>query len=243
MKQPIKAVMLPTEDIPLPPFITIRQNRYRELSDHPTYQTNKFDGRDNPQYLYITVSQYAEPIKDGDWCYYPKYKNPIRLFDSSISNTPFKIIASNDPKLTFIKIHERAIPKLDPTDLDFIPSIHKISQLQQSFIKEFITNPDGEWEVEYNTNNIHNQEVMFHEERKENFFEDRINGVWKSYIPLQKTLKLNQDNTVNITSAKEKMYSNKEMVRSFITGFNIGLNSTDTKNFNKSLKNWIKKNL
>ena len=60
-------------------------------------------------------------------------------------------------------------------------------------------------------------------------------------------LKLNQDNTVNITSVKEKMYSREDVEtlikESFVKGMEISEWNqpwTKTKLF---LKNWIKENL
>ena len=43
------------------------------------------------QHLYIITDDVP---KEGDWCYYPKYVDPIRLFDQSITNTPFKVVAT-----------------------------------------------------------------------------------------------------------------------------------------------------
>lgn len=64
MKKPSKVIILPTKDDLQPPFITIRQDRYGDLFDFPSYQEDEIDGRDNPQHLYITSD---EEVKKGDW--------------------------------------------------------------------------------------------------------------------------------------------------------------------------------
>jgi len=123
-----------------------------------------------PQYLYATISQDVEPIKEGDWhIFNGNFLTQATNRHGELVN-PFnrrKIIATTDPKI---------YAGYSTPGITFVP------QLQQSFLKEFVANPDGEWEVEYLTGHS----------------EDR--------------LKINQDNTVNITSVEEKMYSREEVV-------------------------------
>mgnify|MGYP003643576359 CR=1 FL=1 len=167
------------------------------------------------EYYYLYVTEGVKPIK-GDWVMNTNKDAVYQYTGHGSSGNRDKVIATDDPKLTKssnwveadVQGHWECTNCGGWTELteDRTCKCKPVSKLQQSFIKEYAANPDGEWEVEYNTNNIHNQEVMFHEEHKEKFFEDRINGVWKSYIPLQTTLKLNQNNEVNITSVNKCLY-------------------------------------
>lgn len=222
MKQLIKAVMLPTEDDVQPPFVSIRQNRYGDWDDFPIYQTNKHDGRDNPHYVYITVPQDVEPIKKGDWFIqiHQGTKSLVKCDtqNKDVVNTcqskflkAFKIIATTDPKLinSEWKSHYTSEESFG------------VAKVQQSFLKEFVKNPDGEWEVDYNTcpigpngNVIGTNQPYPYDELICNF-----TIVYK--------LKLNQDNEVDITSnelanaakfyrdkTKEMMYSKEEKMYS-----------------------------
>ena len=156
------------------------------------------------KYLYATVS--VEPIKNGNWFYNIK-SNIVFKNDSGEtvpkSDTEFKIIATDDPKLT-IEV---------PGTWD-----KPMPQLQQSFLKEFVNNPDGEWEVEY----------MEYPNLPKN--DPRL----KEWIKP----KLNQENEVNITSVEEKMYSLQEHKHDLRTV--IALCKQEP---NFRLEDWIKENL
>lgn len=52
--------------------------------------------------------------------------------------------------------------------------------------------------AEYKTNNIHNQEVMYHNEWKQYFFEDIVEGEHRT-IYLEESLKVNPDNSVDVS--------------------------------------------
>jgi hypothetical protein len=194
MKKKIKAVMLPTGD-----------NSSNLLKCIKSFDINyedpeqrDFDNEGNislgvgiyadtefyqHQHLYVTVSQY---IIRGEQVYYiDKFTN--KLISSGGAEYGSKqdvIIATTDPKLkNTISI-----------GIDGTSMFKTIPQLQQSFLKEYVANPDGEWEVEYETKTLMKPADVYVEEVKTK-------------------LKLNQDNTVNITSVEEKMYSLSDLER------------------------------
>jgi len=201
-KESIKVVMLPTEKA------TSLWDCGSDLCFDDKATLESVDSIWRPQYVYIIVSQDVDPIKEGDWCYFPEQvKDNLKIvqiekFDNSATfviygkgryydyvNRGRKIIATTDPKL---KIAD--FPELENTAYRSLP------KLQQSFLKEYVANSDGEFEVEY--------------ERQSN------NGEWKDVLLPSEwgdsnptRLKLNQDNTVNITSVKEKMYSSLDVIR------------------------------
>tara|TARA_R110000787_G_scaffold286182_1_gene403593 strand:- start:570 stop:1223 length:654 start_codon:yes stop_codon:yes gene_type:complete len=194
MKQKTKVVMLPTEDeshIINDKLLGLQYNSI-PLDNSLLY---------NPQHLYITVSQDVEPIKEGDW-----YIDDISSVRKSITSDEYywksrqdyvKIIATTDPKL---------LPVIDESDNMKTDNRYVgLPQLQQSFLKEFVANPDGEWEVEYEENIIvtQNSPILQHQ------------GSNPEIVPhkLEYELKLNKDNTVNIISVKEKVYSLSDLER------------------------------
>lgn len=241
MKQPVKVVMLPTEDI-----TRLYKDEHTHLHHIKYNDHSLFDALDNgsSQHLYITVSQDVEPIKKGDWCLdvigvplgaSPKVRVATKDFakDSIGTNDAYKIIATTDPKLlkranwisTDVQGYWECANCEEWTELteDRTCKCKPVAKLLQSFLKEFVANPNGKWEVEYETNNINNQEIIFHEEHKENFFEDRIDGIWKPYIPLKVKLKLNSNNTVNISFVEPKVYTEEEMSMHYDKAFVEGL--------------------
>ncbi len=223
-KKSIKVVMLPTE----------KQSRYAEegqisafkdgsalqliskqfASGHPMKR-----GAALSHYIYITVSQNVEPIKDGDWVfclstYYnnskhppEQYINPIRKWiETDNCKSCRKIIATTDPKLKLkvVDYNARKQPKYNPITEEFSGKDRykhiSIPQLQQSFLKEFVANPDREWEVEYETT----YDCLCYNSQEH---KNKCGG--KGYeVPCEDeylTLKLNQDNTVNITAITSKL--------------------------------------
>jgi hypothetical protein len=105
-----------------------------------------------------------------------------------------KIIATTDPKLTVkeVKTFKDVSPATNIATFDTAIIYKPIPQVPQSFLKEFVANPDGEWEVEY-------------EEKQQFESADDYN------YGFGLELKLNKDSTVNITSVKEKVYSRAEV--------------------------------
>jgi|TARA_R110000822_G_scaffold152112_9_gene291381 hypothetical protein len=190
MKQPIKVVMLPTED--KYPTIFLRDD---DMLIHNTLKMIKwFDVIG--YHLYITVSQDVEPIKEGDWCI-EGVKNicPLQLvlvtkedlnrcLENQKCGSCRKIIATNDPKL-FTRTSF-----LEDISNNTVSLKCNLPQLQQSSLEEFVANPDGEWEVEYNdTCDVERGQCCCSERD--------VDCELHSF-----KLKLNQNNTVNITSVE-----------------------------------------
>jgi hypothetical protein len=185
MKNPIKVVLLPTKD---------KTSISIDPTGHYHYEsiTNDYGGY---KYPYITVSQEVEPIKEGDWFLKPIYKSAIKTeYEPIQADKGYfegygydfedcrKIIATDDPKLVY---NHRKVHDVQAVSME--SSYHKpIPQLQQSFLKEFVANPDGKYEVEYE-NKQHS--INYHKD------------IWKDNF----VLKLNQDNTVNITSVEKNL--------------------------------------
>tara|TARA_R110000796_G_scaffold61674_2_gene142615 strand:+ start:1571 stop:2167 length:597 start_codon:yes stop_codon:yes gene_type:complete len=187
-----------------------------------------------PQHLYITVSQDVEPIKEGDWCFRIDTREVFktRAVSQNIigqadrggvrKDLCRKIIATND---------QLTVDKIATATYKAMFYKNTLPQIQQLFLKEYVANPDGEFEVEYKTV-THNKSV---------------NG----FAPMFTTneLKLNQDNTVNITAVKErgititnveeKLYSRKDM----LDAYRQGANNTEADDQDKAEDNWIKENL
>ena len=225
MKHKIQVVMLPTEDT-THLFISHSQGLPAYNERHWVMSTG--------QHLYITVSQDVEPIKEGDWYYWDDsyMSNSVGQQEICIKSDEKtdehcrKIIATTDPKLTFSHTisgysHEFKKP---------------IPQVQQSFLKEYVSNPEGEWEVEYEFKRVECY----------NYNGDHIgkscsckSGDFRDVYEL----KLNQDNTVNITSVEEKMYSRKE-VESILFQYAEDEHAWfSCKSEVDSFNNWIKENL
>ena len=152
-----------------------------------------------PQHIYITVSQDVEPIKEGDW--YIDDANIVRQSITSdkdywgVRQDYVKIIATTDPNLTITK----SATGYTETRSRTFTSTKPIPQLQQSFLKEFVANPDGKWEVEY-----YNVIPQSNGTRTDGKIFDEI-ALNNSLNTLQ-VFKLNQDNTVNITSMNKCLY-------------------------------------
>ena len=232
MKHKTKVVMLPTEDEGV---IMSEVGAYDTdmilISELP----EKLRGYERPHnHLYITVSQDVEPIKEGDWVIYDNGHNSpgfivkaVKTSDKIVYRLPNetwkdyghidggitpllkdvrKIIATTDPKL--IKLCSCEGTGYDGRkqcmDCKGNGTI-KIAQVQQSFLKEYVANPDGEWEVEYEF-----KRIECHNYNGEHVNKD-CSCKSGDFIDIYE-LKLNQDNTVNITAVEDKMYSMKEVI-------------------------------
>jgi len=213
MKHKIKVVLKETEDRTSKIWL---DNDNNKLLFDPLGVMNC-----NPMYVYITVSNDVEPIEEDD--YYIDLETKVVHMASNTHETwenEVKIISTTDPKLR--RTGDEGI-----IDIAFG---EELPQLSQSFIKEFVANPNGEWEVEYKNIQISSY-INKH---------TRLNVLQFEKIP-----KLNQDNTVNITSVEEKMYSREEVVGLL----HSSLDATKTtrprfrKIFSDQLNNWIKENL
>lgn len=188
MKHKIKVVMLPTED---------KSNIHimRGGDDWGLeYREGILPQKDiKPQHIYITVSQDVEPIKEGDWCIHNKTIFQVKSIERNRLVYPEgsrKVIATTDPKLVQKKI------VIGRDEIGNIYNSVFVPQVQQSFLEEYVANPDGGWEVEY-------ERKYFRGKNNKGNFENLTNSI---------KLKLNQDNEVTITSIEKKMYSREEVI-------------------------------
>ena len=221
MKHKIEAVILPTEDITdiiyNDSLDILVYKSHKDFSDYGV-QNNKHISY---QHLYIIVSQDVESIKEGDWtydtlnnCIEQVNKSTVDMINAGmLHNDNRKIIATNDPKLTSIVKQLELEGHSRPSEL--------LPQVQQSFLKEFVAKPDGEYEVEY-----------------EEDYDDTPLGKESWNI-----LKLNKDNTVNITSVKEKIYSKEKLKSMFRKIFIEGGKCARSFNYDFDVDDWIKENL
>ncbi|MGK0464817.1 hypothetical protein [Clostridium sp.] len=169
-------------------------------------------------HLYATVSKDVEPIKKGDWVINTVSntlgkiysKKPISKFNR---DTHRKIIATTDRKLTHPSTvqygnmtmidHNEDGSYYHAVDVEVEFSLSRkeliqrgviIPQIQQLFLKEFVANPEGKYEVEYEL--IHNGSD-----------ESIIGAVWEENYKL----KLNKDNTVNIIAVESCEHPYKKL--------------------------------
>lgn len=216
MKKPIQVIMLPTED---KKHLLTTKSLYKRTDGTSGYDIIQEDWSVKRQYLYITISQDVEPIKEGDYIKYGKrivqieeeggslgFKSFNEVAFLFIQPTHRKIIATTNPKLTIET-------ELDAYYRNGAGGAKKIPQIQQSFLKKYCdSNGESQWEVEYKT------VVSCHESYGTDILVE------------------NDDNTINITPVKEKMYSRSE-VESLLKAI--------TKGYCNDLRvdNWIRKNL
>ena len=191
MKNKVELVVLPTRDGSV--ICGTTQLEYRGID-------TQIDSLQN-QHLYATISQDVESIKEGDW-YYDVVLNKVFQLKEICPHDICDYMSNQYNKFRTDSNNARKIITTDDTNINIeigtvsgTTYIEHLPQLQQSFLKEFCDNPDGEFEVEYETV-THNKGA---------------NG----FSPMFTTneLKLNQDNTVNITLVKEKMYSLSDLER------------------------------
>jgi hypothetical protein len=251
MKEKIKVVMLPTED---KTNIKLDSDGVRLWYDSTPISTEIH----THQYVYITVSKDIEPIKEGDWCVFgfnlkedlgEQFKNdPVEF--SLLQCTGYcengyllheegntskkhcrKIIATTDPKLF----------KTAASNYTRDKGVWGCDRIQQSFLKEFVANPDREFEVEYEEGTCKcltcNKTIA-----------STCEYTYKCNIQIIKKLKLNQDNEVNITSVEKKMYSKKGLLNKLsLISLRLKFHSQSGMFINKQTSyeiiNWIEENL
>ena len=201
MKQPIEVVMLPTED-----KTSLIINNHLATKSNLEYRPDLLKASAiirsaiTYQHLYITISQSVEPIKLGDAYFRPSLNEVFR--GSGWEKGDLKVIASSEEKLG------------------------NTPQVQQSFLKEFVKNPNGKWEVDYFEHNHPDLGIV------------------------DCTLKINSDNTVNITSVEEKMYSTAETISKVLKMQHDYTKYRESCHYSPNMReiaewtnNWIKENL
>tara|TARA_R110000850_G_scaffold90138_5_gene192378 strand:+ start:2733 stop:3482 length:750 start_codon:yes stop_codon:yes gene_type:complete len=249
MKHKVKVVRLPTKDF-TDIIIPTKGVGKGVLHLKEYYGNAMLDMGDEYHHLHATVSQDREPIKEGDWFIWhdsgePKLFKCIGLTEdthlkvqNSLNNTTLGTYLKDPNESEYgdwAKCYSRKI--IATTDSKLLLDMNQtidIAKLQQSFLKEFVANPDGEWEVEY----------------------DGMVKAFESFTGIQEyRLKLNQDNTLTPIALKEKMYSREDINSTFHYGHAIGMNTvlaTQSQNSDdptdlpdvEALKiNWIENNL
>jgi hypothetical protein len=266
MKQSIKVVMLPKEEVS---YIGIC---IKEMSDVKIGELKSFASPMlmsleywKPQHLYITVSQDVESIKVDDWViekveidksetaylhpqipegnYLVKIKTKLCIYENQkkiIATTNFKLLKEHDDTVPYPKMRNTGVAKL-----------------QQSFLKEFVANPNGKFEVKYEVN--HNCTVdggrnpcltdmklceinecdtwwaLKLNQDKEVIITSVIDDSvkWNSY---NKVVQSHRDGTIYVP-VKEKMYSKEQVISLCRTAANDYVEVITDED------NWIEKNL
>ena len=233
MKHKIKVVMLPTEDrtfVVINNHLATKANvEYRpDLVKESTITKSPITF----QHVYITIPQNIEPIKKGDW-----YIDNINTVRKSNNNQEYywgvrkdyvKIIATTDASIM--------IDQVKPYNMKQCYS-KQIPQLQQSFLEEFVANPDGEWEVEYSTFPIGpNGNVIGTNS------DYPYNGLISNFTIKYKH-KLSQNNTIFINAVKKKMYSKAEVESILVQYAEDEHGWFSSRSEIKAFNKWIKENL
>lgn len=177
MKKPAQVVMLSTNE---KASLKLGQNRLL------VNNTFGYDSHFTNQHLYILSD---EEIEEEDWCYGMdgifQYKGKINLPDIEL---PKKIIATTDRSLGLV-VDQNGCPMQAYSE--FLP------QLSQSFIDKFVE--------EYNKGNVITEVMVEYEkilvgwEPDYSFEHLDIEGSKNVYMDL---LKINPDNTINISNSK-----------------------------------------
>ena len=160
MKQKIQIALLPTEEGRL-----VQMNNTKDLHYCNVIKTllQCISCNHTAQHVYVTVSNEIEPIKDGDWYIYNG--ELLRQFHKKYN--PSAVLIKKNRKIIATTDHKLISPicsKCNGTGNRYSGKplmgncikcsgrgviINNIPQVQQSFIKEYVANPKGEWEVEY----------------------------------------------------------------------------------------------
>jgi hypothetical protein len=204
-------VVLPTED---KTHIHIYENGRYMYTNSKVRSSNVKNGYQG-QHAYVVVPQAVEKIKKDDWCLNQFSGSIFKNINLESDGNVVKIIATTDPKLLILIA--KPISDKDPGRIGSLP------QVQQSFLKEFVTNPNGKFAVEYLRGSDGHYDTF---------------GVWywKALMPLMP--RDNKDNTINITSIDKKMYSREE-VEELVYSAMKSRNYTPVIEFN----NWVSENL
>ena len=204
MKHKIKVVMLPTQETQfrgilqrIPYYEGENFAPKLQINMSPTLQVKELLYL-KPQHVYFTVSQDVEPIKEGDWYYESEHRRILKCntdVQERAVNTWVdcrKIIATDDKSLGL-----NGIPQ------SFIEEYCKVGGIDEVLLEYVVTNRccgrcDGVVDL-----------CWVDQECDKHNVTDCL-----ECFPLKgnvSSLKLNPDNTVNITAVEEKMYSRKEI--------------------------------
>jgi hypothetical protein len=252
--KPIKSIFLPTEEIT---GIVLHSTGL-----DPYYSNTPSDRKDNlkavkdiggiSQHVYVTISQEVEPIKEGNVfaMIHPEglYSTIIMKCKPSTTILPSdrKVISTSDPKLT----------------LKTYGNIFNIPQTPKSFLKDLLSNPKGDFEIEYewkqgdifgldnldrvrfiNDTELENCSGTVFD--KSELSDDEVEYVNSDTCALA-TLKvtLNKNNNVKITSVEKKIYSEEEIENLLIKHqSDYRSHVRKTNDWSMDISGWIKKNL
>lgn len=190
-------------------------------------------------HLYVTVSRKVESPEVGDWCLNVG-NNEIILVTKIVKKTVYhkpdrgcvrlkdcrKVIATTDPKLNKGWIDD--VSDSPTSKFKEVITHNGVPQVPRSFLKEFVTNPGKEWEVEYECldNGMSTLDIS-------------------DYFPYEYPETLKVDSTNTITPIDVKMYSKHEYVDGLMRLANALYpnKSDDESNMKLFMANWVKNNL
>ena len=134
----------------------------------------------------------------------PNTWQPNRLFCKKIIGTTDRtilnpILNTNSPLYNLLGDEHKRLPTVN-------------KKFAEVFVKSYLEGKKSlDIVVEYETNNVHNQEVMFHQERKEYFFEDVKDGKIVT-VYLEERLNVTADDNAIIAKSKKTIWDRDEVV-------------------------------
>ena len=207
MKKSVKIVMLPTID-----KTDIRYNSSLKLFSSKISDCG-VDNNDyiSCQHLYVTISQEDGPIKLYDYCLLFDFFGKLMtdtpqqwLGNGTLNDGLRKVIATTNSKIK-IPYRINGHSGLRQREVNGVLQVKQLPQLQQSTVKEYVANHEGEFEVEYETFQDNPNKFKFEAKAKPNF------EYW-----VTPKLKLNQDNTVNINSVDVKIILSRQKLKNIL---------------------------
>ena len=130
----LKVVMLATQEdiVTIPPFLTIRVDKYGDSNDTLKYKFEEEDGRDVPQHLYFLSD---EEIKEGDNVLDLELKIVIPITSDLLRSKHTikgskKIITTTDKSLVII---------LENTPSKYKRTITKLPHPSKAFIEKYVS--------------------------------------------------------------------------------------------------------
>ena len=213
MNNKIKVAMLPTGD---KSCICMTKNK---IYFYPQNNWFSKDYETQPLHLYVTVSQNV--IGGKEVYYIDKFTNKVTSSGGAeYGENQDVVIATTDTKIHYKGEFNEKLGRKTFAD---------VPQVSQSFLKEYVANPDGEYEVEYHfTGRCEDPMICL---RGCSVYE----GTCKHHLDKGINLKLNKDNTVSITSVNNR--SNK--IKSIAEELRVLVSAKAM----IPLDDWIKENL
>jgi hypothetical protein len=206
MKESVGIITLPTKDV-TDIIVPIRGVGKGIMHLKEYYGNACLNMGDEYHHAYVTVSQDVDTIKRGDWIIHEVLKSYVKsgmLIGKVRHVDHFTAYVSHWVNDT--SHYQDYPPQSHFTSCRKIIATTNINltipQVQQSFLKELVASPKGEFEVEYTKEYVDtktgNKILYFGFE-----FDDAVDR--GDVIPeVSFDLQLNQDNTVNITSVEKE---------------------------------------